>query len=177
MAPPRTRADDHIAGEIYFDDDQSLWLCTAPGTPGTWVRITGTGSAGALQVLPSPVRVYDTRPGAPPTTVGPKTPLATGVPRGDIALGTNGSTVPTDATAAIISVTVTNTTGGSPSGPAYLGLYANGASYTGTSNINWTSPGSTIAVTTTTALGAGATIAAFASHPTDLIIDVIAYHR
>jgi hypothetical protein len=177
MVPPRTRTDAHIAGEVYLDDDQSLWLCTADGNPGAWVRITGSGAAGALQMLPSPVRVYDTRPGAPPTGVGPKTPLATGTPRTGIALGANSSTVPTDATAAIVSVTVTNTTGGSPGGPAYLGLYANGATYTGTSNLNWTSPGSTIAVTTTTALGPGATIAAFASHPTDLIIDVIAYYQ
>jgi hypothetical protein len=177
MVPPRTRTDEHEAGEIYLDDAQSLWLCTAAGTPGTWVRITGAGTAGPLSMLPAPVRVYDTRPGAAPTAVGPKTPLATAVPRTGIALTANGSTVPTDATAAIVSITVTNTTGGSPAGPAYLGLYADGASYAGTSNLNWTAPGSTIAVTTTTAVGPGATIAAFASHPTDLIIDVIAYHR
>jgi hypothetical protein len=177
MAPPRSTSIAHIAGEIYLDDAQSLWLCTAAGTPGTWVRITGAGTAGPLSMLPAPVRVYDTRPGAAPTGVGPKTPHATAVPRTGIALTANGSTVPTDATAAIVSITVTNTTGGSPAGPAYLGIYANGASYAGTSNLNWTAPSSTIAVTTTTAVGPGATIAAFASHPTDLIIDVIAYHR
>jgi hypothetical protein len=177
MAPPGTRTDEHIAGELYLDDTQSLWLCTAAGTPGTWVRITGAGTAGPLSMLPAPVRVYDTRPGAAPTGVGPKTPLATAVPRTGIALTANGSTVAADATAAIVSITVTNTTGGSPAGPAYLGIYADGASYAGTSNLNWTAPGSTIAVTTTTAVGPGATIAAFASHPTDLIIDVIAYYR
>jgi hypothetical protein len=71
MAPPRSTTTAHEAGEIYLDDTQSLWLCTAAGTPGTWVRITGAGTAGPLSMLPAPVRVYDTRPGAAPTGVGP----------------------------------------------------------------------------------------------------------
>jgi hypothetical protein len=177
MAPPVSRDDAHEAGEIYFDDEQTFWVCVADGTPGTWVRLAGPATAGAFTVLPSPVRVYDSRPGATPTDVGPKTKLTAFQPRQGVALTTNTSGVPTDATAATISVTVANTAGGSPTNPGYLTVYPSDTAWPGTSNLNWTTPDAITAVTTTVGLGPDATIAAYASHACDLIIDVIGYHR
>jgi len=170
MAPPRTRSDQHDRGEFYFDDAGSLWLCTAEGTPGTWSLIGGAGTAGAFTVLPSPVRVYDSRPGYDPTT-GPKAELAPGVDRTiDCTLNTSG--IPTDANALAATITITN-----PTGPGWLSVRANGATYNGTSTLNWATPDAIAATTTTTALGPNATIALRTHVPTDAIVDVIGYWR
>jgi len=176
LVPPPNRTDAHDAGEIYFDDDESLWLCVAGGTPGTWVRLAGPATAGALTVLPTPTRVYDSRPGQPPN-IAPQTKLTANTPRTGIALTTNNSGIPTDASAAIITATVVNTAGGAPGGPGFLTVYPDGIPAPSTSNLNWTSAGAVVANTTTVALGPGAKIAAFANRATDLIIDAIGYYR
>ncbi len=174
-APPSTTFT-RSGGEVVFDGDYTLWLCVADGTPGTWRRLAGPSTAGALTVLPSPVRVYDSRPGQPPF-VAPQTRLAAGTPRTGLALTTASSGIPTDATAAIVTTTVANTGGGSPTIPGFLTLYANGVPTPNASTLNWTTAGAVVATTTTVALGPNATIAALANYTTDLIIDAIAYYR
>jgi hypothetical protein len=76
--PPLTQTDvEHLPGEIRRDTNNDLWACvgfSGIGTPGAWRRVAGPSTAGSLVVLPSPVRVYDSRPGLPPTGIGPKTP-------------------------------------------------------------------------------------------------------
>ncbi len=127
-------------------------------------------------MLPSPVRVYDSRPGQPPF-VAPQTKLPANTPRTGIALTAASSGIPTDATAAILTATVANTGGGSPTIPGFLTLYATGVPTPTASTLNWTTPGAVIATTTTVALGPAATITALANYTTDLIIDAIAYYR
>ena len=133
-------------------------------------------TTGALTVLPSPVRVYDSRPGQPPF-VAPQTKLPANTPRTGITLTAASSGIPTDATAAIVTATIANTGGGSPAIPGFLTLYASGIPTPTTSTLNWTTPNAVIATTTTVALGPNATIAANANYATDLIIDAIAYYR
>jgi hypothetical protein len=53
-------AGAHQAGELYVDSAGSLFYCAVAGSPGTWRRLAGSSTAGALQLLPSPARVVDT---------------------------------------------------------------------------------------------------------------------
>ncbi len=79
--PPPLRTDDHVSGEIDPDGNDGVWLCVVDGTPGSWVRLGAPGSAGAFSVLSASVRVYDSRSGQAPTSVGPKSPLVGGLAR------------------------------------------------------------------------------------------------
>ena len=101
-APPTTGLA-HEAGEVVFDDAGTFWVCVADGTPGTWVRLAGPSTAGAFTVLLTPVRVYDTRPAS--TRPGGGTGPVTGTRHG-IDLTANSSGLATDATAAMVTLTV-----------------------------------------------------------------------
>ena len=171
MEPPRTRSDQHDRGEFYFDNAGGLWLCTAAGTPGAWSLIGGAGTAGAFTVLATPTRVYDTRvnSGLPGAGTGP----VTGV-RHDIDLTANTSGLPTDATAAVVTLTVTDTVANQA---AYGQIYANGlVTPPSTSSINWTAANSLVATTTTTALTAGK-VAISMNPGANVLIDVLGYYR
>ncbi len=171
MTPPRTRNDTHVWGELYFDHNADLWICVQDGAPGTWSRIGGAGTAGAFAVLATPTRVYDTRAnsGLPGAGTGP----VTGV-RHDIDLTANGSGLPADASAALVTLTVTNTVANLA---AYGQIYANGlATPPGTSSINWTQSNDVVATTTTTALTAGK-VAISMNPGANVLIDVLGYYR
>lgn len=168
---PPTRIDNHVAGELDIVDG-TTWLSTVAGTPGTWRRLAGPDTAGALTILPAPVRCYDSRPGNNPTT-GPKTPLANGATRIiDVTLNSTG--VPKGATAILVNITVVNT-----STTGYVSLYANGVPNPGTSSINWSRTGEVIANTTVTALDDQGRATAFVppTSSTDFFLDIIGYFR
>jgi hypothetical protein len=169
--PPPQRTDAHDAGEIDTDTQLSaLWLCVGAGTPGTWVRLGASGSAGAFSVLPASVRVYDSRPGQAPTAVGPKSPLVAGSAR-SVAVTANGSGVPADANAVCLNLTVVPR---SPDG--YLAAYKAGLAFPGTSTLNWASVGTPVANAATVAL-AGGQIDLLANASTDVVVDVVGYYR
>jgi hypothetical protein len=125
----------------------------------------------ALNLLPTPVRVYDSRPGFPPA-VGTKSPLVGGAPRA-IDLKANSSGVPAGATGALVNLVATGTTGASG---GFLAVYRNGISWPGTSNANWSGPGQNVATTTLTALDSNALASLFANVATDVVVDVIAFY-
>ncbi|WP_334141295.1 hypothetical protein [Rhabdothermincola sp.] len=133
-SPPPSTAYARIAGSIVCDTDGDLWYCVASGTPGTWRKVSGAGTAGALHILPTPVRVYDSRPCYLPN-IGTKAPLPGNTPR-PCDLKANGSGVPAGATAALISLTATNTAGSG----GFLSVYRAGIAWPGTSNLNWSPP-------------------------------------
>ncbi len=169
---PPTRSDLHQLAEVHVDAAGDLWYCVSAGTPGTWRRLAGPSSAGALAVLPSPVRVYDSRPGTTPA-VGTKAPLVPSIARA-VDLKANGSNVPSGATAALVSLVATNTTGASG---GWLSIYRNGIAWPGTSNLNWSSAGQTVAVTTLTSVNITAVANLYANVATDVIVDVLGYYR
>ena len=76
-----SRVDDHLRGELVVDLAGDLWYCVADGTPGTWRHLSGPDTAGGFSVLPTPVRVYDSRPNNPPNNVT-KGPIANATARG-----------------------------------------------------------------------------------------------
>lgn len=172
LEDPTTRTDSHLAGELYYDRFKNLWFCVTSGIPGTWRKIAGPSTAGALTVLPTPVRVYDSRPAFPPA-IGTKSPLVASTARA-CDLKANSSGVPAGATAALVSLTATGTTGAFG---GFLSIYRNGIAWPGTSSLNWSGPGQTTAVTTLTAVDSASLCALYANVATDVIVDVLAYYR
>ena len=170
-AEPPSSGVARVAGSMVRDSSGALWFCLTGGTPGVWRKLTGPGTAGALHLLSAPKRVYDTRAAFPPA-VGIKAPLPGGGSR-PVDLTANSSGVPTSAIAVVVSLTVTNTTGGAG---GFLAVYRDGISWPGTSNLNWSGPGQNIAVTTITAVDVGK-CSLYASNTTDVIVDVLGYYR
>jgi vacuolar-type H+-ATPase subunit F/Vma7 len=171
--PPPGLAKAMIAGSIVKDANDDLWFCTVGGNPGTWRRLAGPSTAGALVALPTPVRVYDSRPGLPPTGIGPKTPLAAATPR-TVDLKGNNSGVPAGATVVLVNLVATGTTTGIG---GYMTIYKNGIAWPGTSNLNWTRAGDVAAVTTLTAVDSLGRCAVYAGSVTDVVVDVLGYYR
>jgi hypothetical protein len=166
--PAHPTAGNHTQGEIYVDDGGGLWYCIAVGSPGSWRRLAGPGTAGALTVLPSPVRVYDSR--------SKDGPLAGGAERTvSLALGTDGTTpaVPAGAIASLFTLTIVDTgTNG------FLAAFSNAVSWPGTSNINWFQVGTVEATSVTSAVDASAQIKLHCGGtPTDFVIDATGYYE
>jgi hypothetical protein len=117
----------HVKGEIYLDVNAVLWTCVIGGGPGTWFKP-------GVNLLPAPIRIFDSRPG-----FGAPLPLAKGILLGGSTTmiqvtGTDvgGIHVPAGATGVIGNLTVTGTTGGGD-----LILYPTGTTPPNTSNINY----------------------------------------
>jgi hypothetical protein len=175
-AAPNGDVRYHSYGDLVAEtgsNKATLWFCVASGTPGSWRRLGGANTAGAMTLLPSPVRVYDSRAGKEPIAIGPKTPLLTDLDRTiDCTLNTSG--VPVDALGVLVNVTATG-----QSGSGFLSVRANGVAYANTSNLNWTAAAQTIANAATVACGSGAKIAVRLGVATssNVIVDVVGYLR
>ena len=121
-------------------------------------------------MLPAPLRAYDSR-----DNKGPK--IAAGETRTiSLANGVNGQNasvvaVPPGATAAIVTLTVTETVAG-----GYLKMYSAATTEPATSSINWYANNQTFAVSTQVAVDASSQIK-ITSGPsaTQFIVDVIGY--
>ena len=169
--PPLTSTKPWLRGDLARDTNGDLWLCVLGGTPGQWRRLAGPTTAGSLVSLPAPVRVYDSRPGFPPATT-PKNPLQAGTPR-TIDLKGNASGVPAGAQAVLVSLVATGTTTGAG---GFMAIFRNGVAWPGTSNLNWSAPGATVAVTTLTSVDNQARANLYAGSVTDVVLDVLGYY-
>jgi hypothetical protein len=148
-------------GSFMVDSSGHIWYCTSGGTPGTWIKLSGT----FIPLNPS-IRAYDSR-----VSSGGPGPLAAGTTR-TISLNVSGG-VPKGASAALLNLTVVDTQGSG----GYLTLYAANASNPGTSNINWSSPGTILANNATVAVDPNAAIIVYAGNQaTDFIIDILGYY-
>ncbi len=159
------------AGEIVFDNAQDMWVCVAPGSPGTWRRISGPTTAGALVVLPATKRIYDSRAGTNPATVQ-KGIFANAEERTIDA--TLGSGVPAGATAVLLNCTATNTNPG-----GFFAFFKNGIAWPQNSSLSWGSPGSTIANLAVVAVDGAAKFRARCQGAggADLVVDCIGYFQ
>lgn len=141
--------------------------------PGGAIRgqlTKGPAPAGATHFLPTPLRAYDSR-------IAPATKFAAGETRtislgsGVDSSGASSIAVPPGATAAIVTLTATGT-----DGPGYITAYSNAAVEPATSNLNFTAPGATVAVSTQVAVdSAGQIKITVGPAGTDVIIDVAGY--
>jgi len=115
----------------------------------------------------SPARILDTRDG---TGGVPASPLG---PAGSLDVqvsGTGGGMVPTTATAAVLNVTVTNTTA-----PSYLTVYPTGVTQPLASNLNWLA-GQTVPNLVEVPLGIAGQVTIYNSAGrVDVIFDIAGY--
>lgn len=174
--PPTSLGYSALVGDVFVDGDGVLYHCTAGGDPGTWQRISGQGTAGALTVT-NPTRVYDSRLATGKLHTGQSRLLS-------VANGINVTTgavstpnvVPDGATAIHYNLTITET-----EGSGYLQVSPNLYSTSVTaSSINWTGNGQTIANGLLVKIAASRqvnVIAGGAGGATHFVIDVVGYHR
>jgi hypothetical protein len=106
-AAPWTRSDTHNVGELYVDSSGDLWYCAATGTPGTWRKLAGSGTAGSTHLMNPPSRFVDTRTGT--GRIGSGSPLSHNTPVTYTlagATGSGGAVLPSNAKGVIGNVTV-----------------------------------------------------------------------
>jgi hypothetical protein len=137
------------------------------------VLSTGTPPAGEAHMLAVPLRAYDSRQQTPPTRIAALETRTISLATGKDGLGASAMAVPPGATAAIVTLTVTDTVG--PGG--FLKLYSNALTVApATSSINWSGTNQNLAVTTQVAVDSfGSVKVTGGANATNFIIDVIGY--
>ncbi|MEO1056445.1 MAG: hypothetical protein AAFY28_05960 [Actinomycetota bacterium] len=165
---------NHGPGELVYDRDGTLWL-TVPQSeaPGyKYLRIAGAPTAGAVTFLEKAERCADTRESIPVGRPGRNSTI-------EVDLTKNTAEAPTgvvsDATAAIITMTVANTVD-----RGFFRASAPGATFEGqgSSNGNWVGDDLSVAATIFTRLVDGKIDATIGGAGTaDIIIDVTAFYR
>lgn len=130
----------------------------------------GPAPAGSMHFLPTPLRAYDSRE-APNTILAGGENRTISLANGVDFAGTSFVAVPPGATAAIISLTATET-----GGPGFLTVYSDDSPLPATSNLNYITAGQTVAVTTQVAVDAQGEIKVTAGvSPTHFVVDVVGY--
>lgn len=168
---PTADTASHGAGDIVEDSVGNLWVCVGGGTPGQWRKLAGPATAGALHILSTPVRVYDSRPGTAPS-VGSKTPLASGTPR-TVDLTANSSGVPAGAMAAMVNLLIVNAAAGN----ANFTLWKNGTATPRSNTMVWGGSVGRFSTLAVTALDSAGRAQVLSSVRTDVVIDVVGYYR
>lgn len=130
----------------------------------------GPAPAGAQIFLPTPLRAYDSRI-APATKMNASETRTVSLATGKDTGGLSSIAVPPGATAAIVTITATET-----SGASFLKVYSAASPEPATSNVNFTVAGATVAVSTQVAVDASGSIK-ITSGPagTHVLVDVIGY--
>lgn len=130
----------------------------------------GPQPAGATHYLPTPLRAYDSRE-APATKLAASETRTVSLTTGEVLGGTAQLAVPPGATAAIVTLTATET-----DGPSFLKAYSAASPEPATSNLNWIIAGDTVAVSTEVAVDATGNIKITAGPAgTHFIVDVVGY--
>lgn len=168
---PTGDAFAHALGDIVRDDTGDLWLCVGAGTPGTFRKLSGPATAGALHLLPAPVRIYDSRPGSAPA-VGTKAQLDGGEVR-TLDCGANGTGVPVGATGVLLTCMVV----GAAAGSGNLTVWSNSAPRPAANTMVWGGSSGRASTLAVSAVDAARRIKVSSSLRTDLVVDVVGYHR
>jgi hypothetical protein len=136
----------------------------------------GPAPSGAIHMLTTPVRAHDSR-ASNGTPIGINEVRTIDLATGLDASGNTVLAVPPGATAAIVTLTVTETTVGIGGPGGFLTMYnADLASVPATSSINWSAANQNIAVTAQVSVNAAGQIKVRdGSNPTHFVVDVIGY--
>ncbi|MGK0276356.1 MAG: hypothetical protein ACI9N0_002748 [Ilumatobacter sp.] len=122
----------HGRGELFVDSGGNLWCCVASGTPGSWRRLAGPASAGAVHAI-DPRRTYDSRftDGALASDADRVVSVADGI---SVATGVVelANIVPEGATAVFFNLAITETTG-----EGFLQLAPASATEVTAATVNW----------------------------------------
>ena len=136
----------------------------------------GPATAGETHLLSSPLRAYDSRDAAGAKILQGETrtiSLATGHLQGSTV---RNIAVPPGATAAIVTLTVTETAIGVGGNGGFLTMYNAGIAQPATSNINWAGADQNVAVSTQVSVDASGSVKVTAgANATHFVIDVIGY--
>ena len=162
-------------GQEIVDDPAAFYVnvhnAAFPGGALRGQLAEGPDAAGSAHFLPTPLRAYDSR-------IAPATGLASGETRtislatGVDGAGTVGIAVPPGATAAIVTLTATET-----GGPGFLSIFSADSDAPLTSNLNYTVAGLSVAVSTQVAVDASGQIDVLAGAAgTHFIVDVVGYY-
>ena len=125
-------------GEQIRDAAGDMYICTASGSPGTWRKVTANhpayaNSGGSINMLSTPIRVFDTRPGttAPLNNAFAKVAGNTALTLQITGTVVGGISVPAGAKGVLGNLTIIG-----PAGDGYAQIWPSGAAPT-TSNINY----------------------------------------
>ena len=154
-------------GALWVDHEGNWWAATADGTDSKWRKFAGPATAGTLHLLPSPKRVYDSRPGEAPD-IDPKSPLTPNIARSIDPKG-NSSGVPAQARGVLITFTVAPLTSG-----GFATAWPSG-DWPKTSNVNFNA-NQPIATTTVVGLGSDGKFLVLSNVSTNFLIDVVGYY-
>ena len=142
--------------------------------PGGAIRgqlAAGPDAAGSAHFLPTPLRAYDSR-NAPATKMAAEEIRTVSLATGVDGTGEVGIAVPPGATAAIVTLTATET-----DAAGFLTIYSADSDTPATSNLNYTTAGLNVAVSTQVAVDANGQINVLAGAAgTHFIVDVVGYY-
>jgi hypothetical protein len=161
-----------VVGTQLRDANADMWIGTWGGSRKVAALAPGNTAGGALNYLPTPIRIYDTRGGQPAPLPGSKGTLAGNTTTTMQVTGTvvGGLSVPAGATGVFGNLTVTNTQGAGD-----LVLWPHGAAKPNASNINY-GPGQTVANAVNVGLSVGGALDLFVHvSGTDVIFDVAGF--
>lgn len=174
----------HSVGEIRSDASGQLAVCSEPGSPGKWRRISAAapgyddgvgGSSGSINLMATPFRLFDSRPGIhPPIGLGTKLQPATNVEVQvtGISPSRGGPRVPTGAVGVLCTLTVTSTSGSG----GFLKAFPADSEIPDTSVLNWFGSDQNLATTTIVRLSAGGSLILRAgTNATHAILDIVGF--
>lgn len=151
-------AGSSFAGMIFADADGDLWLCTSSGEPGAWTRLNHQTPVH----FDTPQRGYDSRKSGGMFAAGETRTV-------DLAASTD---LPTDAGAAIVTLSITQTVGA-----GHASVYSAGAPTLSSptfASITWT--GSNQLVTNTLPVRVdGGQLKVYVHRPAHVVIDVVGH--
>jgi CHRD domain len=146
--------------------------------PGGAIRgqlAAGPAPTGEAHMLPVPLRAYDSRDASGPKIV-PFEKRTISLASGKDGAGTTMLAVPPGATAAIVTLTVTDTSIGVGGNGGFLKMYAAGVTEPATSSINWAGADQNVSVTAQVAVdAAGQVTISDGANSTHFVVDVVGY--
>jgi hypothetical protein len=149
-------------GDVVRDASGNMYVCVVNGSPGSWRKIAGPASSGQFHFLSTPTRAYDSRASA-------EGPLTAGAER----IVSLSAGVPVDSTGALLTLTITGTTGA-----GYLTLYATGSPIPSTSNVNWFGAAQSLASLTASAIDSSQRVTVrCGTGTTQFIVDIVGYYQ
>jgi hypothetical protein len=181
-APPARTGRTHSAGNIDTSSTAAgpgtsdLWACVTGGTPGTWRRLAGPDTAGALTPI-NPVRVYDSRVAAPtPGRISSGQNRVVSV--ADARDTGNGSVIAADAIPVGATAVAYNVTLDATAASGFLSVTPGDAASSPSSSINWSSSNLIIANAGIVKLDGSRQVKVFAGGggSTHFLIDITGYY-
>jgi hypothetical protein len=163
-------------GEQIRDASGELFICTVSGTPGTWRRVVTSAAASTtsgITLLPTPIRLFDTRSGSTAPLNNGKVPVPGNTTVTLQITGTvaDGLSVPAGATGILGNLTIIG-----PAGDGYAQVWPSGAPPK-TSNINYGKVNAAPALANyfISGLGAGGKINVLTYEAANVLLDVSGY--